>query len=149
MHQVMPVNEFSHDGQVRRGIQGLAGRMCASEDVCARAALVATELSTNLLKHSVSGGQILYRAITEEIGSVTAIEILSIDKGRGIPNISRAFSDGFSTAGSPGNGLGAIRRMSDSMEIFSADKHGTVISTQVCPRLASKKPAAPRIRTIC
>jgi len=149
MHQVTPVNESSHVGQVRREIQGLASRMCASEDVRARAALVATELSTNLLKHSASGGQILFRALTEEVGTFTSIEILSIDKGRGIPNISKAFSDGFSTAGSPGNGLGAIQRMSDSIEIFSADKHGTVISTQIRPRSSSKKLAPPRVRSIC
>ncbi|MGZ8899389.1 MAG: ATP-binding protein [Limisphaerales bacterium] len=108
MHQVTPVNESSHIGQVRREIQSLAMRIRASEDVCARAALVATELSTNLLKHCSSGGQILYRAIREETGSFHSIEILSLDNGRGIPNISKAFSDGFSTAGSPGNGLGAI-----------------------------------------
>jgi anti-sigma regulatory factor (Ser/Thr protein kinase) len=149
MHQVTPVNESSHVGQVRRGVQALALRMCASEDVCARAALVATELSTNLLKHSTTGGQILYRAVGEEVGIFTSIEILSIDKGRGIPNISKAFTDGFSTAGSPGNGLGAIQRMSDSMEIFSADKRGTVISTQVRPRISSTKLAPPRVRTIC
>ncbi|MGZ8938955.1 MAG: SpoIIE family protein phosphatase [Limisphaerales bacterium] len=149
MHQVTPVNESSHIGQVRREIQSLAMRIRASEDVCARAALVATELSTNLLKHCSSGGQILYRAIREETGSFHSIEILSLDNGRGIPNISKAFSDGFSTAGSPGNGLGAIQRMSDSMEIFSADQHGTVISTQIRPRLSSKKIPAPRIRSIC
>src|SRR5688500_9296139 len=145
MHQVTPVNESSHVGQVRRGIEGLALRIRASEDVRARAALVATELSTNLLKHSTSGGQILYRALTEESGAFTSIEILSIDKGRGISNISKAFTDGFSTAGSPGNGLGAIQRMSDSIEIFSADKHGTVISTQICPRTSSTALTAPRV----
>src|SRR4051812_31384352 len=110
MHHVAPVNESSQVGQVRREIQVLARRMCASEDVSARAALVGTELSTNLLKHSVGGGQILYRALPDESGTFTSIEILSIDKGRGIPNISKAFTDGFSTAGSPGNGLGAIQR---------------------------------------
>lgn len=149
MHQVTPVLESSHVGQVRREIQALALRMCASDDVCGRAALVATELSTNLLKHSSTGGQILYRALTDEVGKFTSVEILSIDKGRGIPNISKAFNDGFSTAGSPGNGLGAIQRMSDSMEIFSADKHGTVISTQVQPRISSARMSAPRVRSIC
>src|SRR5690242_1814579 len=103
MHQVTPVHESSHVGQVRRGIQELAGRMKASEDVCGRAALVATELSTNLLKHSLTGGAILYRVIKEENGTSNSIEIVSIDKGRGIPNISKALNDGFSTAGSPGN----------------------------------------------
>jgi anti-sigma regulatory factor (Ser/Thr protein kinase) len=149
MHQVRLLNEPSHVGQVRRGIQDLAGRMSASEDVRARAALVATELGTNLLKHSLTGGHILYRAIPDELGGAVAIEVLSIDKGRGISNISRAFSDGYSTAGSPGTGLGAIQRMSDSLEIFSADTLGTVISTEIRPRLSSKRLPASRIRSIC
>lgn len=123
--------------------------MKASDDVRARAALVATELSTNLVKHSGGGGQILYRAIAEEAGTPTSIEILSIDKGRGIPNISRAFVDGYSTAGSPGTGLGAIQRMSDSMEIFSGEDAGTVISTEIRPRLLSTSLPTPRIRSIC
>jgi anti-sigma regulatory factor (Ser/Thr protein kinase) len=149
MHRVTPVNELSHVGQVRRGIQELASRMGASEDVGARAALVATELSTNLLKHSVSGGQILYRALQEDSETAPSMEILSMDKGRGIPNISKAFNDGFSTAGSPGNGLGAIQRMSDAIEIFSADMNGTVISTQVRPRVPSQKRTVLRVRSIC
>lgn len=148
MHQITTVNEASHVGQVRRGVQELAGRMNVSEDVRGRAALVATELSTNLLKHSGTGGQILYRAVAEENGPLSSIEILSLDKGPGISNISRAFNDGFSTAGSPGTGLGAIQRMSDCLEIFSADKNGTVISTQVRPRVTAKKLAAPRVRSI-
>jgi anti-sigma regulatory factor (Ser/Thr protein kinase) len=150
MHRVIPVFETSQVGQVRRAIQELAARLYAKEDVSARAALVATELTTNLLKHSVNGGEILYRAVQAENGEEAGIEILSIDSGRGIPNISRAFNDGFSTAGSPGTGLGAIQRMSDSLEIFSADKKGTVLTTQILPRgSSSRKAAAPRIRSIC
>jgi anti-sigma regulatory factor (Ser/Thr protein kinase) len=128
----------------------MAARMLVKEDVSARAALVATELTTNLLKHSENGGEILYRGLTGESREQAGIEILSIDSGRGIPNISRAFNDGFSTAGSPGTGLGAIQRMSDSLEIFSADKKGTVLTTQIFPRTtSSRKAAAPRIRSIC
>lgn len=149
MHRLLPVNELSHVGQVRRGIQELAARMRASEDVSARAALVATELSTNLVKHSVTGGQVLFRALPDELGRMGSIEILSLDKGRGIQNISRAFNDGFSTAGSPGTGLGAIQRMSDGLEIFSADKGGTVVSTQVHPRGFGRKVVASHIRSIC
>src|SRR5688500_3164719 len=149
MHRIIPVNESCHVGQVRRAIQELADRTGASKEVGARAALVGTELSTNLLKHSSVGGEVLYRALFDENRKPTGIEILALDKGRGIPNISKALNDGYSTAGSPGTGMGAIRRMSDAMEIFSAESHGTVISTQICTRIFTDKIIPPRIRSIC
>jgi anti-sigma regulatory factor (Ser/Thr protein kinase) len=149
MHRIIPVFENSHVGQVRRAIQELASRVNIGEDVGARAALVATELSTNLLKHSVTGGQILFRAVFQHPDEPPFLEILSIDKGSGIPNISRAFQDGFSTAGSPGTGLGAIQRMSDAMEIFSGDKLGAVISAQVRTRDSTHRFTSARIRSIC
>jgi anti-sigma regulatory factor (Ser/Thr protein kinase) len=149
MHRAIPVNEPSHVGQVRRAIQDLASRIELGEEVAARCALVATELSTNLLKHSGSGGQILFGAPIQAPGELPCIEILSIDKGRGITNISKAFNDGYSTAGSPGTGLGAIQRTSDALEIYSAEKVGTVISAQVRARDSSVKVASPRIRSIC
>lgn len=149
IHRVVPVNETSHVGQVRRAIQELAARMDAPQDLGARAALVGTELTTNLLKHSDTGGEILYRTLPNEPEEPGGIEIISMDKGRGIPNISRALHDGFSTAGSLGTGLGAIQRMSDAIEIFSLDKKGTVISAQIRPRSPSHKFIAPRIRSIC
>jgi anti-sigma regulatory factor (Ser/Thr protein kinase) len=149
MHRSIPVNETSHVGQVRRAIQELAGAIDASEDIAARAALVATELCTNLVKHSETGGHILFAAPLQISGESLCIEILSIDKGRGIANLSRAFKDGYSTAGSPGTGLGAIQRMSDAMEIYSMEKLGTVISAQIRERTSLPKPPAQRIRSIC
>jgi anti-sigma regulatory factor (Ser/Thr protein kinase) len=148
MHRMLPVSEPSHVGQVRRAIQELATRSSLPEDTGARAVLVATEMSTNLLKHSASGGEILFCRISDEHGQASGVEIVALDKGRGIPNIGRAFHDGFSTAGSPGTGLGAIQRVSDALEIFSADQLGTVISAQVRTRSPSRKFAAPRIRSI-
>ncbi len=148
MHRVIPVSETSHVGQVRRSVQELAARVGLPEETGARAALVATEMTTNLVKHSGSGGEILSRALIHSSGEPYGLEILSIDKGRGIPNIGRALNDGFSTAGSPGTGLGAIQRMSDTLEIYSAEKMGVVISAQVNIRNAARKLPAPRLRSI-
>jgi anti-sigma regulatory factor (Ser/Thr protein kinase) len=147
MHSMIPVTETSQIGQVRRAIQEMATRTGLSEDAAGRALLVATELTTNLVKHA-GGGEILFCTIHDDAGEASGIEIVSMDKGRGIGNIGRAFHDGFSTAGSPGTGLGAIQRMSDALEIFSAEDFGTVISAQIRPRVTSRKFAAARIRSI-
>jgi hypothetical protein len=47
-------------------------------------------------------------------------------------DIERSRQDGFSTAGSQGNGLGAIARLSDSHEIYSARGLGTVVMARIC-----------------
>jgi anti-sigma regulatory factor (Ser/Thr protein kinase) len=150
MHRVIAVTEQSNVGQVRRAITEIAKRGGASEEVTARAALVATELCTNLVKHSTQGGELLFRQLHANGNEVGAIEMVAIDKGRGIANISRAFNDGFSTAGSPGTGLGAIQRMSDAMEIFSVQSGGTVISALVRERNNGDEKTEPlQIRSIC
>jgi hypothetical protein len=39
------------------------------------------------------------------------VEIISLDTGPGIGNLHQSMQDGHSTAGSPGNGLGAVQRI--------------------------------------
>lgn len=61
------------------------------------------------------------------------VELTSLDTGPGISNLARCFEDGFSTAGTPGNGLGAIQRLSDEMDLFSGSS-GTVLWSRITVR---------------
>jgi hypothetical protein len=63
-----------------------------------------------------------------------AVEMLAIDKGRGIENISRSFQDGYSTSGTPGTGLGAISRLSTLYDIYSQPNQGTALLAQIWSR---------------
>jgi anti-sigma regulatory factor (Ser/Thr protein kinase) len=87
-------------------------------------ALAVTELATNLLKHARSG-RLFFRPLraTGRIG----LEVESVDRGPGISNIQQALTDGFSTAGSRGTGLGAVNRLMDEFEIASEPGAGTRI----------------------
>jgi len=87
-------------------------------------AIVVTELATNLLKHG-GGGQILADAFDDRDGA--GLELLALDRGCGMADVERCIGDGYSTAGSPGNGLGAIMRLSDQMRIYSRPGRGTAI----------------------
>ncbi|MGA3399707.1 MAG: ATP-binding SpoIIE family protein phosphatase [Acetobacteraceae bacterium] len=87
-------------------------------------AIVVTELATNLLKHG-GGGQILADAFDDHDGA--GLELLALDRGCGMADVERCIGDGYSTAGSPGNGLGAIMRLSDQMRIYSRPGRGTAI----------------------
>ena len=53
--------------------------------------------------------------------------MLALDRGRGMTDISRCMQDGYSTAGSPGTGLGAITRLADNMRIYSRPGQGCAI----------------------
>jgi anti-sigma regulatory factor (Ser/Thr protein kinase) len=94
------------------------------ESRCGAVAVATTEMATNLVKHAASG-KILVQPIRENGNS--GLRILAVDKGPGIADIRKALQDGESTAGSMGAGLGAIRRLSDLFEVYSAPGGGTVV----------------------
>ncbi|MGR3453908.1 ATP-binding protein [Pseudooceanicola sp.] len=49
------------------------------------------------------------------------------DKGRGIEDVERALTDGFTTGGGLGKGLGGARRLSHGFEIVTAPGQGTLV----------------------
>jgi anti-sigma regulatory factor (Ser/Thr protein kinase) len=119
------VEDPSQVSATRRAALALANQIGFSEERAGRAALVVSELATNLAKHG-KAGEILFRAIGRTgAGAPEGIEILAIDRGPGMPDVARAREDGYSTAGSLGHGLGSIERQSDFFQIYSQPS-GTV-----------------------
>ena len=123
------VRESSQVGTVRRAAVDLAAELGFDEADAARVALVATEMSTNLVKHA-SEGELLLQTATA--GAAPAIELIALDRGPGIADVGRAMQDGTSTAGSPGTGLGAIRRLATRFDLYATPK-GTVVFAAVTP----------------
>jgi len=89
-------------------------------------AIVARELASNLYKHA-KGGKLILKPINN--GSRKGIQITSIDNGPGIPNVNLALTDGYSTGGSLGFGLGIINRTMDDL-IIKSIRTGTEIITK-------------------
>jgi anti-sigma regulatory factor (Ser/Thr protein kinase) len=87
-------------------------------------ALVITEAATNIVKHA-ERGEILLRAVRR--GDAAGIEILAIDSGPGMDNVSARMLDGNSTAGTYGVGLGTIRRLAHEFDIYSYPGKGSVL----------------------
>lgn len=54
--------------------------------------------------------------------------VVARDDGPGIPDVTRALTDGYSTSGSLGVGLPGARRLMDSLEIESAVGRGTTVT---------------------
>lgn len=112
----------------RRRAVDLARQHDVTEDKQGRLALIVTELGTNLLKHA-GGGELVIDTFDDREGC--GIEVLALDRGPGIADINRALQDGYSTAGSPGSGLGAANRLADVFALASTAGQGTAVVARV------------------
>ena len=123
------VTEASQIAEPRRMAQWMTSRLEFTEQRAGQAALLVTELATNLVKHA-RGGELLLRAVTDRDGISQGIEVLALDKGPGMSDTARSSRDGHSTTGTLGHGLGAIERQSDSFDLYTHTS-GTIIAACV------------------
>lgn len=128
--QVFSVSHSSEVAHARRGVTAKAAELGFNTEDSGRAALVATEICTNMVKH-VGRGDLIVRPLEGEPSC--GLELLGLDKGPGIADLGKSLQDGYSTAGSPGTGLGAISRMSQRFDIYSKPDKGTALLADVWP----------------
>jgi anti-sigma regulatory factor (Ser/Thr protein kinase) len=120
----VPVTESSQVSEARRQCMMVARDANFSETDAGRVAIVAVELASNVVKHG-RGGELLVD-IFEDAGG-KGIELLAVDKGPGITDLDECLRDGYSSAGTPGTGLGAVVRLSQTHAIFSRPGLGTAV----------------------
>lgn len=119
-------------GEARRSAATLARSLDLDEATAARVALVVTECANNLWKHAHGGDIVL-------IGLDSGMEILALDKGPGMSSVAACFEDGYSTAGSPGTGLGAVRRAASESDIYSVAGKGTALLARIRTRRSAQR----------
>lgn len=117
---VFSITHASDVAAARRGGQRLADDMGFDETRAGQLAIIITEAATNIVKHGVSGKMFVGPAHT----SVPGIDVIAFDSGPGIADIGRSLRDGVSTTGTAGNGLGALVRLSDEFDLYSAREKG-------------------------
>jgi anti-sigma regulatory factor (Ser/Thr protein kinase) len=117
------VTDASSVGEGRRTAFSAAQRLGLDETRSGELALLVTEAARNVLVHG-GGGQVGIVGMNDGCGPMA--RILALDRGPGIANLSQAMTDGYSTAGTPGGGLGAMKRIATFLEIFSG-KGGTAV----------------------
>lgn len=140
VHQAIDVGDPSCVGEVRRAATRLAHSLGFDDVATGRVAIVATELANNLVRHA-TGGRVLLAALGPA-GPEARVQFLSLDRGPGIADVAGSLADGYSTGGTPGTGLGAVRRMSMRFDLFSVRSVGTVVLAQVGADLPGPAPAA-------
>lgn len=138
---LIPVTESSQAGFARRTAAALAARLRFNEEEQGKVALVVSEAAKNLVAHAREG-VILLREL--HAGAHTGVEMLAIDKGPGMADVDRCMQDGYTTTGTGGSGLGAMRRQAALFDIHSVPGVGTVVLAQ----LWAGKPPPPSALTV-
>lgn len=110
--------------------QSAAQRLDFDDTRAGNLALLATELSRNVLIHG-GGGDVIVVGLKDDGKSLA--RLLALDKGPGIASLAQAMADGFSTAGTMGGGLGAMKRIASGLEFFSGSG-GTIVLLDVGER---------------
>jgi anti-sigma regulatory factor (Ser/Thr protein kinase) len=136
--QSLLVTESSQIAQARRAVAALAARLGFDEDDAGRAALVAMEICSNIVKHG-GGGELIAQPLERD--QQLGLGLIGLDKGPGIADLAKCLRDGFSTGGSPGTGLGAISRLSQVFDVYSQSGQGTVVLAQLWPNARAPRPA--------
>src|SRR5262245_56546822 len=97
----------------------------ATDQICIATAI--SELSRNIVEYAKQGEIQLGPCRARDNGRA-GIQIVARDKGPGIPDISLALKDGYSTSRSLGLGLPGTRRLMDDFEILSDAGKGTSVT---------------------
>ena len=121
--QRIVIDEASKVGEARRAAQARAN-FEFNADTAGKVAIVATELANNLMLHA-GGGELLLQTLGS--GEDAILELLAIDKGPGMHDVQQCMRDGYSTAGTRGEGLGAVYRLAHEFDIYSNPGEGTVV----------------------
>lgn len=108
------ISHLSDAGEARRLAKAMAIELGFGTRESEEFAIVVSELASNLVKHATTG-ELMLTPLEE--GGRLGIRIESLDNGPGIADIDQAITDGFSTTGSLGYGLGAVNRLMDGFEI--------------------------------
>ncbi len=124
----LEVRETTDVGECRRAAKRSAEGFGFDETMLGRISIVATELANNVLRHG-GGGEIVVQVLDD--GQVPVLEMLAIDRGPGMRNVDECLRDGFSTGGTPGTGLGAISRLSDTFDVHSQEGKGAVVVSRI------------------
>ena len=136
---IIPIQDSTQIGVARRVASDLAAAAGMDEQRLSAVNIVIAELANNLLQHA--GGGRLYIRYLAPIG---ALDIAAVDHGRGMPNVQECLTDGFSTASTPGIGLGAVRRFATRFGAYSLVDRSTVVAARM-----SESKAFPEMSVIC
>jgi len=127
-HVVLKADDRSYFAILKKDIHALAVSAGFSSVKVGEVDIIVAEMVSNLVKHA-GGGQLLVKLVEEN--GLQGIEIISIDNGAGMTDVTRMVADGVSTKNTLGQGLGAMKRLADVFQVYSQKDWGTIILIRV------------------
>ena len=118
------VDDATVSGSARRAAMHLAKRLGFDESRIGDVGIVVTEVSSNLYRHADEATIALQVGLRD---GVPGVQVVAVDHGPGMTDFSALSTDGRSTAGTLGVGLGAVARLSTSLDVSSQPGLGTVL----------------------
>ena len=109
----------------RQAVRELAGRLGFPTSEITIIATAVSEITRNIIEYA-ERGEVTVRIVRE--ARRQGLMVVAFDRGPGIPDISRAMQDGFSTGKSLGLGLPGAKRMMDEFSVVSAVGEGTTVT---------------------
>lgn len=92
-------------------------------------AIATTEVARNMLVHA-HGGEL---SVSPADGA-GGVVVVARDRGPGIPEVSLAMQDGYTTGGGLGLGLPSAKRLVDHLDVVTELGRGTVVTLTKCVR---------------
>lgn len=140
IHKSLQIPDRSYVALAKKEIHALTEENGFNREQIGEIDIIVAEITSNLIKHA-NGGELLVRMIEDHIGK--GIELICIDNGRGIHDPVRMMEDGTSTTNTLGHGLGSMKRLSDTFQIYSQKDWGTILLS----RKYTKEPKPFKTRT--
>ena len=141
-HISFNANDRSYFSLIKKEIHRQANEAGIKAERINELDLIVAEMTSNLFKYS-DDGEILMGTFVND--GAPYIELISIDNGPGIANPSRMMQDGVSTTNTLGHGLGSMKRLSDTFELYSQIGWGTIVLSRVYNTPPPKKNKSPVI----
>lgn len=116
------IGDTTQIATARRAASEMAVELGFNEEDAGRAALLATEASTNLLKHAGHGELLL----SAHFANPHELVMTALDQGPGF-NPQEALEDSDATTGTQGGGLGAMRRGAALFQLYTRHGRGSVV----------------------
>ncbi len=126
--QTIPIQTEQDIVKVRKQVREMALLAQFSMINQTKIVTAASELARNVFRY---GGQGTAQLNLVNNGTQAGVQLIFTDEGPGIPNITQAMTDGFSTGKSLGMGLSGSKRLVDEFSIASKMGEGTCVTVLI------------------
>jgi serine/threonine-protein kinase RsbT len=123
--EVMPVRSAEDVVRVRQQVRSWAVGLGFSLVEQTKIVTAASEIARNTIDYG-GGGELRLESVRQS--SRRGLKLVFTDQGPGIADLQQALSDGFTTGGGLGLGLGGSKRLCNEFDIRSAPGAGTTVT---------------------